>query len=102
MSASPKKVAANRINAQKSSGPTNTTSTRFNATKHGLCEAGITELDDAEGYRTILNALRAEKVPVGTLETLLVDSLALEMIRLGRARRLEAEYITAVLHPPIP
>ncbi len=31
-----KKVAANKQNAQKSTGPINTTSTRFNARKHGL------------------------------------------------------------------
>jgi hypothetical protein len=33
---SQKKAAANRINGQKSHGPKNTTSTRFNSTKHGL------------------------------------------------------------------
>jgi len=39
--------------------------------------------------------LREEKAPVGIVENLLVDSLALETVRLRRARRLEAEYITA-------
>jgi hypothetical protein len=58
MSTSNKKIAANRINGQKSHGPTNTTSTRFNATKHGLLAVGITELDDAEGYHVLLNDLR--------------------------------------------
>ena len=43
MSTSAKKDAANRVNGQKSHGPTNTTSTRFNATKHGLLAQGITE-----------------------------------------------------------
>jgi len=101
MSTSSKKVAANRINGQKSHGPIHTTSTRFNATKHGLLAMGITELDDVEGYRSILNDLRQEKTPVGIQETLLVDSIALDIVRLRRARRLEAEYITAVLNPPI-
>ncbi len=71
MSTSAKKVASNRINAQKSSGPTNTNSTRFNATKHGLLAVGITELDDAEGYRTILSDLIREKTPVGPAEIFL-------------------------------
>ena len=97
---SKKKVATNRINGRKSHGPKNTTSTRFNAAKHGLLSAGITELDDAEGYRALLNDLREEKAPVGMLETLLVESVALDMMRLRRARRLEAEYITSELNPP--
>lgn len=101
MSTSKKKVAANRINGQKSHGPTNTTSTRFNAAKHGLLAAGITELDDAEGYRALFKDLREEKAPVGMLETLLVESVALDMLRLRRARRLEAEFITSEINPPI-
>jgi hypothetical protein len=101
LSTSDKKVAANRLNGQKSEGPKNTTSTRFNATKHGLLASGITELDDAEGYRTILNDLMQEKNPVGVIEVFLVKSAALDMVRLLRARRLEAEYITGELNPPI-
>src|SRR6266852_8901401 len=101
MSTSEKKVAANRINGQKSHGPTNTTSTRFNATKHGLLAVGITELDDAEGYRALLTDLKEEKDPVGVVDMLLVESAALDMVRWRRARRLEAEYITSELNPPI-
>jgi hypothetical protein len=101
MSTSERKIAANRINGRKSNGPTNTISTRFNATRHGLLAAGITELDDAEGYRALLNELRKEKAPVGIVETMYVESIALDIIRLQRARRLEAEYITSELNPPL-
>ena len=101
MSTSKKKIAANRINGQKSHGPTNTNSTRFNATKHGLLGKGITELDDAAGYRTILSDLIREKNPVGAMEMYLVESAALDMVRWLRARRLEAEYITSELNPPL-
>jgi hypothetical protein len=100
MSSSVRKIAANRINGQKSHGPKNTTSTRLNATKHGLFAQGITELDDGEGYRTILSDLVREKKPVGALEMRLVESAALDMARWPRARRLEAECITAELNPP--
>ena len=93
--------SVNRRNSKKSTGPTNTTSTRFNACKHGLLSAGITELDDAEGYRALLRDIHREKDPKGPLETFLVESAALDMVRLQRARRLEAEYITAALNPPI-
>ena len=101
MPTSDKQIAANRLNALKSHGPTNTTSTRTNATRHGLLAAGITELDDAEGYRTMRRDLVKETNPVGTIEMFLVESAALEMVRLRRARRLEGEYITDILNPPI-
>jgi len=100
MSTSDKKVTASRINGKKSPGPTNTTSTRFNATKHGLLAVGVTELDAKEGYYTTLRDLTREKNPVGVLETFLVHSITLDMVRWSRARRLEAEYITGVLNPP--
>ncbi len=101
MPTSDKKIAANRLNGRKSRGPKNTTSTRWNATKHGLLAAGVTELDDAEGYRKMLLDLVKELSPVGTIETYLVESVALDMVRCQRARRWEAEYITEVLNPPI-
>jgi hypothetical protein len=101
VSTSEKKIAANRTNGHKSRGPKNTNSTRFNAAKHGLLAVGITELDDAEGFRTILSNLMREKSPVGAIETYLVESAALEMVRWKRARRLEAEYITSELNPPL-
>lgn len=95
------RVSANRRNAKKSTGPNNTTSTRFNATKHGLLSAVITELDNAEGYCDALRDLINEKDPYGIVETFLVECAALDMIRLRRARRLEAEFITEALNPPI-
>jgi len=101
MASSRKKVAAKRRNGKKSNGPTNTTSTRYNATKHGLLATGITELDDAEAYHAIVRDLEQDKKPVGPIEIFLVKSAALDMIRAMRARRLEAEYITSQLNPPI-
>ena len=101
MSISDKQIAANRVNGRKSQGPKDRTSTRTNATKHGLLAAGITELDDAEGYRTILRDLIKETNPVGTIEMFFVEYAAVEIIRSRRARRLEGEHITGALNPPI-
>jgi hypothetical protein len=100
MTTSEKQIAANRLNALKSHGPKNTTSTQNNATKHGLLAAGITELDDAEGYRLILQELERETNPAGPIEMFLVESIAVEMVRLRRARRLEAQHINGALDPP--
>jgi hypothetical protein len=101
MSTSPAKVAANRINGRKSKGPLNTTATRFNAQKHALTSAGLTELDDIETYNRILRGLHQENAPAGIYEVFLLECAALDMIRSIRARRLEAENITEALHPPL-
>ena len=100
MSTSDKQIAANRVNGRKSQGPKDTTSTRTNASKHGLSAAGVTALDSAEGFRTILSDLEKEKNPVGTIEMFLVESVGLEMLRLRRARLLEAQHIDGSLNPP--
>ena len=94
-------IAASRSNGKKGTGPRDTTSTKFNATKHGLLAVGITELDDADAHRDKLRGLQHELLPVSLREEFLVESIALEMVRLERARRLEAEFITEVLNPAI-
>jgi hypothetical protein len=98
---SDKQIAASRINGKKSKGPNDTRSTRFNATKHGLLAAGITELDDAEGYREMLRDLTKERKPVEVVDIYLVQLMASKMVRSRRVQRLEAEFITSILNPPI-
>jgi len=97
-SISPAKAEANQRNARKSTGPKDTTSTRLNATKHGLLAQGITELDDAEAYTALLRRLNHAHRPVGDIEAFLVERIALAMVRLRRIARMEAEYITGALH----
>jgi hypothetical protein len=101
-SISPAKVEANRQNARKATGPKDTTSTRYNAAKHGLLAQGITELDDADAYTALLQRLNGSYKPAGDIETFLVERIALAMVRLRRIARMEAEYITDVLHSPVP
>ena len=92
---------SNRKNAQKSTGPRDTASTRLNATKHGLLSRGITELDDSDAYESLVERLRAAKRPVGDIEEFLIRRIAFHMIRLQRAERLEAEYIAGEIHPAV-
>jgi hypothetical protein len=75
-------------------------STRYNATKHGLLAKGVTELDDSEGHKALLQELMMEKKPVGPTEMFLVELVALDMVRAHRARSLEAWSITSILNPP--
>ncbi len=94
-----KKVAANKQNAQKSTGPINTTSTRFNARKHGLVSKGVTELDEPQRFQSFLADLKKELEPVGILAGECIDQIAALTMRIRRARRLEAEAFTAHLNP---
>jgi hypothetical protein len=99
MSTSEKKIAANRRNGRKAPGPKDTSSTRFNATKHGLLANGLTELDDAEGFRETFRDLKRGDAQV--LNNFLCECLALLIVRMRRIPRIEAECITGALHPPI-
>jgi hypothetical protein len=95
------KIAANRKNSTKSTGPNDTTSTRFNAIKHGLLAEGITELDSPETFPHFCATIETELKPLGEIETFIARQVVLCMVRLKRVRLLEAEFVTARLHPPI-
>jgi hypothetical protein len=95
------RAESNRRNAQKSTGPKDVTSTRYNAVKHGLRSEGITELDNPESFPALCAKLEAEYRPVGDVEAFLVRRIALMLVRLKRAVLLEAEYVTAQLNPPV-
>lgn len=93
------KASASRRNAKNSTGPHDTSVTRQNAVQHGLLSEGITELDNAEGYRDTLRRLQVSYFD--EIDAFLVERIALYMVRLRRTPRLEAEMITSILHPPI-
>jgi hypothetical protein len=85
-STSPAKLAANQRNAQKATGPKDTSESRFNA---------------AKAYTALLQRLNEAHRPAGDIETFLVERIALAMVRLRRIARMEAEYITGELHPKV-
>ena len=97
---SPAQIAANRDNAKKSTGPRETSSTRWNAMKHGLTSQGITELDDHEAFERFLAGVRTSCQPIGVIEDELCRRVAVDLLRGQRALMLEAEEITAQLNPP--
>lgn len=98
---SSQRIDANRKNAQQSTGPKDTTSTRLNAVTHGLLAQGLTELDDPDAYQALVQRLTTTYQPVGDLECFFVERIAFHIIRLKRAGRLEAEYITGEIHPRV-
>ena len=99
MKSSEKTIAANQSNGKKGTGPKNTLSTRYNAKKHGLLAAGITELDDPDEYRKIVRGLDASYTE--ELKKFFRRRMALIMVRIHRAERYDAEFITSILNPRV-
>jgi hypothetical protein len=81
---SPRKLAAQRANAMKSTGPRTSegmAASRLNALKHGFfaCDVVNPELDGpvrAEEFNAILDALLEEFQPQSARERILVDEVA--------------------------
>ncbi len=119
---SPARLAANKANAQKSTGPRTPegkTRVSANALKHGLCSErnpstskGPSAEDEVRFARKsmdlaadaalpheqtqfleTLEALKVDLAPVGQLETLLVERLAHLDLRLQRALRMETAHL---------
>lgn len=95
------KGESTRKNAQRSTGPRDTTSTRLNAVQHGLLAKGLTELDDSDAYESLIHRLTEAYRSVGDVELFFVQRIAFHIVRLQRVARLETEYITSEIHPPV-
>lgn len=91
---SPKKLAANRKNAQKSTGPKTAagkTMSSWNALKHGLVSKRLMTLDPqkAKELSDVLECLQRDVRPVGTAEEMLVEKIAHEYCRLANAAQFQ-------------
>ena len=91
----PKGIAANRANAQKSTGPRNTVKIRNNAIKHGLLIRQLIFQDDED--RAAFNLLRdevlAEYKPSAATELVLVEEIATCVWKLQLANKWESQEI---------
>lgn len=93
-----KKAAANRRNAQLSTGPRTKegkSRSRQNAVKHGILSSALLILDgdgaeDRSEFDELLSALRRDLAPVGMLEEMLVEKIAVCWWRQKRALKCEA------------
>jgi len=93
---SPRKIAANRRNAKKSTGLKTSrgkTISSWNSTRHGLLAQRLPFIPDKDKkhFARLLSSLRQDLEPVGTVEEVLVERIAQEYWRLGVAARHEAE-----------
>lgn len=92
---SPRKVAANRRNAKRSTGPKTPegkAQSSRNAIKHGIFVKQLlkgAEPDTIASIEALANDLRDYYKPVGALEEMLVETIVVESTRYGRALRFE-------------
>src|SRR5205823_11249343 len=93
---SEKQRAASRDNGSHGRAPNDTTRTRYNATRHGLRGQGLTPWDDAEEYREILGALEDKYNSSDPFDAISISESALEIIRIRRINKLEADNIIAM------
>jgi hypothetical protein len=96
--ASQKQIEANRKNALKSTGattPEGKAIVRFNAVTHGLTSeaAVIPFVENAEDWEAHRQGIIESLSPVGHLETILAERIAMLIWRLGRANRYERELV---------
>jgi hypothetical protein len=95
---SPQKLAANRANAQRSTGPTTAAGKRissWNSLRHGLLSNRLIEFDEQKKkqFSNLLESLQQDLEPVGALEQVLVEKIAHEYWRLGMATYYENQVL---------
>src|SRR5437763_8794656 len=94
---SPAKLAANRRNAQKSTGPVTAEGkarARWNSTRHGVLSSRLMVFKDGEGamFEMLMANLRLDLCPANTLEEILVEKIGLGYWRLHIAYGYEADF----------
>ncbi len=101
-----KQIAANRRNAQHSTGPQTPegkAAVRLNALKHGLtADNAVIDGEDEEAFDELLNTFLDDLQPAGPLETALVHQVVMAQWRLARCRAIETGFFNLGLvdHKP--
>lgn len=99
-----KQLQANRVNAQKSTGPRTEAGKSIaskNSITHGLRSANpVIEGEDPAEYNDFRNDMITQFAPTGPMETFLVDRIVHAAWRLRRIGRIEVEVYEFIRHPP--
>jgi hypothetical protein len=91
--ASKAQVTANRTNAKASTGPADTSRTRFNGLAHGLTsKQTVIHGESQEEYDTFVKNLLHDLGPVSSIETVLADRVIAAAWRLKRFTRVETSF----------
>lgn len=88
-----KVIAANRANAQKTTGPQNTSAVSQNALKHGLLAKHLLFRNEEEKmeFGKLLEELENEHQPAGRTERVLIEEIAVCVWKLGTANGWEVQ-----------
>src|SRR5260221_12332599 len=93
---SQRQIDANRLNAQKSTGPSTPegkAAVRFNSLKYGLyAETLILPGEDPAAFETLLDRLDAEHQPATPTEEAFVSQIVMAAWRRARIQRMEAAF----------
>ena len=90
MATSAKKIAANQANAAKSTGPRDTTNSRFNAMKHGLAGQIILRTKEEEvAYNAYSAALLPDLSPANAIEQDFAERIVFDSWRVHKAGAIE-------------
>jgi hypothetical protein len=96
--ATDKQIAANRLNAQKSTGPktpAGRAAVRLNGVTHGLtAETLVLKGENEADFKALFDSLETEHAPATPTEEALVVQLAMATWRLRRAYHAEAGFYT--------
>jgi hypothetical protein len=94
---SEKQIQANRLNAQKSTGPKTPEGklrVSFNGLKHGLLATGVrAKFENEAQYENWRNDFLAELAPIGVTEELLAERIVQSAWRMTRAARYEKSFV---------
>jgi hypothetical protein len=94
MAASALKISANRANAKHSTGPADTSRTRFNGLAHGLTsKQTVIPGESQEEYDAFAAGFRKDLRPSSVIENVLADRLIAAAWRLQRFTRIESSFL---------
>lgn len=71
---------------------------KYNAQKHGILRQTTTKYE-AEAHQSIMQELEEQFQPVGIMEKLLVERIAVHYVKLFRIQKAETEYMKSRLDP---
>jgi hypothetical protein len=95
MAASAVKIVANRANATKSTGPVDTSKTRFNSLAHGLTsKQTVIPGESQEAYDSFAAGLKKDLRPSSAIENVLSDRVIAAAWRLQRFTRVESAFLS--------
>jgi hypothetical protein len=96
MATSAAKLIANRTNATLSTGPVDTSKTRFNGLTHGLTsKKSVIPGENQEEYDTFEANLRKQLAPATPIENVLAERVIAAAWRLQRFARVETAFFTS-------